>query len=227
MAIARTGNIVGAISGNLGGVVFANTNQGLLVKHRPLKTNKRTTDQLRQRAQMQQLITLWKTLTAAEYLEWRVLAEQITTTNRLGVHSNLSPFRLFTFQNLMRLLVGAPTHTSPYPIGPAQPCRVDSATFTAGGTYSITLDITEGWNSGTCLLYGYRPFRNFPTRGIRSWKWLGYRFFVNDTPEDIASLWDPVLGAPAAGEFVHVKIALHPTFMATPHPPHIFTTTFV
>ena len=226
MAIARTGSIIGALSGSLGTVIFANTKQGLLVKHRPLKTNQNTHAQLTQRAQFQQCKTLWQDLSAAEYLRWRVLAEQLTRTNRLGVTSKRTPFSLFMLHNLNLLLAGSTLTRIPLVIEPAAPVSVTNVTFTAGGSYRMYITRADGVGAGWVYLYGSRPMRTTPSRSPYIWRFLGPKSFFGVDPVDIEAKWDPVLGPPAAGEFVHIKLSLIGT-AGRRNPYSIFSTTFV
>ncbi|KKN23252.1 hypothetical protein LCGC14_0906970 [marine sediment metagenome] len=224
MAIARIGNVVGAISGNLGGVVFANTHQGLLVKHRPLKTNQRTTDQLAERSRMQRIITVWKTLTTAEYLEWRVLADKVNQTNRLGVTSSSSPLSIFIRMNRVEAYLGIPLIRTPYRLGAAEACFVESIVFTEGSFYDVALSFSDPFAHRNVWVYGYRPMRTSPTRGVRSWKFLGRAFFEGFSPRSINTIWEPKLGPLSAGEFVHVKFSVQ-TVGGIRNPPTTVTTT--
>lgn len=226
MAIARTSSIVGAISGALDSVVFANTSQGLQIKHRPLKNNQQTTDQLTERSRYQAIVACWKTLTAAEHLEWRILAEQVTQTNRLGVTSNMSPFSLFILQNRVQAYLGIALIRTPYPLSAADACFVESIVFTEGGTYSITLSFTDPYAHRNVWLFGFRPMRTSPTRGVRFWKFLGRAWFEGFNPLNIAAWWNPKLGAPAAGEFLHLKFRLQ-TIGGIKNPSTTATTTVI
>lgn len=224
MAIARTSSIIGALSGNLGGVVFANTRQGFLVKHRPVKINRRTTAQLVERSRHQRITTCWKTLTTAEYLEWRILAEQVNRTNRLGITSKMSPFTLFIAQNRVEAYLGISLIRTPYALTAAEPCFVEAIVFTAGGSYNITLSFADPYAHRNVYLYGFRPMRTSPTRGVRSWKFLGRAFFEGMTPLSITAWWDPKLGPLSADEFVHVKLRVQ-TIGGIRNPPTTVTTT--
>jgi len=205
MAIARAAHIVGAISGNLGGSIFANTRRGLLVKHRPLKTNRRTTGQQTERSRHQLLIATWKSLTQSEYLQWQAMASQITTTNRLGVHTTMTPLSLFFRQNRVQAYLGIAIPRTPYALSAADACFVESIVFTAGGAYNVTLSFSDPYAHRHVWLYGFRPFRTSPTRGVRFWKFLGRAPFEGFNPLTIAAWWTPKLGALSAGEFVHLK----------------------
>lgn len=224
MAIARAAHIVGAISGNLGGSIFANTRQGLLVKHRPLKTNQHTTDQQKERSRHQLLIAIWKSLTDSEYLEWQAMASQITTTNRLGVHTTITPLSLFFRQNRVQAYLGIAIPRTPYRLTRGQPCFVDDIEFTTGGAYNVTLSFDPPSDHHYVWVYGFRPFCTSPTRGVRSWKFLGRVFFEGQYAHSIAAWWTAKLGALSAGEFVHLKFQVS-TVGGIRNPPTTTTTT--
>lgn len=224
MAIARTGNIVGAISGNLGGAVFANTRQGLLIKHRPLKNNQRTTDQQTERARHQRIIAVWKTLTADEYRQWHSQAEQVTRTNRLGVTSTASPLSLFFRHNRVQAYLGIALIRTPYPLSVAESCFVDALAFHANGAYNVTLYFSDPYAHRSVWLYGYRPMRTSPTRGVRYWKFLGRANFEGYDSLDIAAWWNPKLGPLSTGEFIHLKFQVQ-TIGGIANPPTTASTT--
>jgi len=224
MAIARAAHIVGAISGNLGATVFVNKGHALQIHHRPLKTNRRTSLQVAKRSWHAYCINAWRALTPAQVLQWRTAAAGIATSNRLGTRSQLSAFQLFMIQNLPNQGDSVSFASVPREYQSAYPCLPTDITFTAGGTYSITLTRTDTYNVGWTIVSGYRPFRTTETRGVRSWTKLGHIFFNDATPKDIAYKWDPKLGPPAAGEFVMVKLALRGTGWF-PNPPYIASTT--
>lgn len=226
MAIARLGSIVGAISGNLNSVTFTNRKHGLTICHRPLKRNPRTTDQLEERNQMQRMVSVWKTLTAAEYLEWKSLAEKVPRTNRLGVTSRTTPFQVFVRMNKITAYLGITIQTTPYLLGHARACKVKSILFTEGGPYTIRLEELTPYTSGETWVYGHRPMRTSPTRGIRTWKFLGRVPFDGDDPQNLWSWWTPRLGELVTGEFVHLKLICQ-TVGGINNPPHTVTTTVV
>lgn len=203
MAIARTGTIVGAISGNLGGHTYANTKQGLVIKPRPLKITKQSPTLSRNRAIFKTVLALWAALTTQQRLEWRVFAQTQTRTNRLGVTSIPSAHNVFMTFNYTRLFHYGVAFTSPPAWTAPTILLAPTLTFTQGGPYTVTATVFELPLGTSVLVHGCRPMRNYPTHSFRTWSYIGR----SQTEEfDIQTWWDQVLGPLVAGEFVTLRL---------------------
>jgi len=205
MAIARTGSIVGALSGGLGSVVFANTKQGLLIKHRPVKIKHDSEKLLKSQALVQYLQGYWASLTKEQHLSWSVLAESVRTTNRLGLTSSPSGHRLFLTVNLRLLrswhipLGVAPPKFTPTPMGNV------SLTFTTTPDYTITTDLPDQILPSIMMIYGSRPFKSHRISSYNRWTFLFWQDGgLNDFRID--SYFNTKLGVCAEGEWVGVKL---------------------
>ena len=95
MAIFVPGATVGAISGNLGGVVFEAGGNGNVIKTRGMATNKLSQKQLAQRAKYQDTLNRWYAISEETRATWNRTARSFSITNRLGITRPISGWQLF------------------------------------------------------------------------------------------------------------------------------------
>lgn len=203
MAIARASHLIGAISGNLGAVTFAQSRQGLLVKHRPLKTKTSTETRQSNQALFRHAQHLWTELTITQRVEWIIFAISRRQTNRLGVHSSPTPYNVFMSFNITHLFLGGLGFPSPPQWTPPTETWRPVLTFTQGGPYTVHASDDALPYGTSVLVYGSRTMRNYLCHTTKTWTYIGRRQ-VNEF--DIQSQWDPILGPPITGEILSVRL---------------------
>lgn len=135
MAIIRTASIVGAISGNLDSINFANSPHGPYVRRKFQRTKPTTARQVNHRTRYQRAHIAWNALTVAQRQGWTTLAAAYITHNRLGVQSHLTGWQLYLkfFVYCTHFVFSAPT-TAP-------------AMVTQPGPLTVVLDLQSGGGS--------------------------------------------------------------------------------
>ena len=138
MAIFRAGPIVGAISGALGGVVFANSRAGIIVRTRGVRTGTESKSLSTAQGMLGRVVAGWNALTTAQRAAWNNKAATTPLPNRLGVARALTGFQFYSMFVMDIYLGVPPASLTP----PAQsllyaPSYV-SANFLAGGPYILT-----------------------------------------------------------------------------------------
>lgn len=226
MAIARTSHLIGAISGPLDSVIFANTRQGLLLKTRPLKINQRSEKQLARRALFQTVTNYWQNLDQEDYDAWRDAAADVTKTNRLGIKSQISPWQLFLQQNMLTLWANGDLSTTPIPNRQTVACIDATIAFTAGGAYNVTM-VDPGGDQIIGIVYGARSYRTTPPVKWtpKTWTFVEFAGWSFGSTVDVSTDWDANIGAPVEDEMVAVKLVLYPyAIFWPPGPPRTFVT---
>lgn len=154
MAKITPSAIIGSISGRIGGVEFAQTRNGIIVRKIGPKPKPTSTYAYYSRAQFQAATQYWATLPAATRAAWAEAAKQTTRTGALGQGRTFSGFTLY----LHYWLTGYWTRRS-FSTLPVQPivCAPEFlllASFSAAGTY--TLNVYPGVEAGSvsCAVYG-------------------------------------------------------------------------
>lgn len=116
MAIYQPSAIVGAISGAIGGVVFANSRGSKVVRHRPQKKRRATPARYPAAradapistvywgnvgAGLTEIIQAWRDLGDQGQATWNALATQFPSTNRLGQTRARGGYQLFLQESLI------------------------------------------------------------------------------------------------------------------------------
>jgi hypothetical protein len=102
MALFRPGAIIAAISGRLGGAIFATPRTGSVVRNTPIKTSRTTPATSTAYIALVQALRAWQALSEAQQFKWRSLAASFPQHNRLGVAFRLTGRELFIRQNVPR-----------------------------------------------------------------------------------------------------------------------------
>ena len=100
MAIMKTSAIVGAISGDLGGVNFVNAEAGQVVRPARRVVATHSEQQQRQQSRLAAAVMAWHKLQPEIRRAWRQFAEQWKRKNRLGVDSPIMGYSLFLMHAL-------------------------------------------------------------------------------------------------------------------------------
>lgn len=205
MAVFRIGHVIGAISGNLGAMNFAQGRQGLYVRKRATKCDRQTERQLQQRVLHQSVKSTWRNLTDKEKETWKAAAKTWHRTNRLGMTTIMSGSQLHAQLNVMAYRWGF----GPFNLPPNMQVlpRLNDVNFevTLPNTYTVS-----GW--GDALLTPFllqiqtaRPVSGTPVHPVKHWRitfnssFYATTFFLK--PYFIAQ-W----GEPVAGEYVYLRI---------------------
>ncbi len=208
MALFRPGPLINAISGDVGGVNFASSRYGPLIRRKATRTNKQTRPQLIRRARFAQAKYFYHQLTPDQREAWRALSKTWTQTNRLGIPQTLSAFQLYLkFQ--INLIAGPPYPIvePPYP-STTTPISTLTLDFTVGGPYNIT--ITPGVSAFPAfqLIFAHRPVSSNPRTFYNTYNLIGPRASF-DGPRDWQSYIENILGPPALDEQIGIKAYLH------------------
>lgn len=209
MAICREGTIVGPISGGVGGVVFAQTRYGCVLRKRGTTTDKSTSAQLDRRARFEQVVRAWSGLADEERAAWRAAAGSRTFPNRLGIERYLTGYQVFVWWHMSLI-----TAAAIYPLPPGYMVRLPSATglvLTASAAGAVEIDWVTA-PPGPFVYTAYKGVRTMsvrPRRVFRGWRFLNWVIGpAGAQNRDITTEWDGVLGHPVEGEVVAVRVAL-------------------
>jgi len=135
MAIIRTASIVGAISGNLESLNFANSPSGPYVRRRITRTKPTTARQVNHRTLYQRAHIAWNALTVVQRQGWVTLARAHSLPNRLGVDSRLNGWQLY-----LKFYI----YSTHFVFGPPV---VAPSMVTQPGPLTVVLDLQSGGGS--------------------------------------------------------------------------------
>ena len=135
MATIRLAGFAEGISGKMGGVIFAETAEGTVMKNRITPANPRTPKQTNVRSDFKQATQLYDTLTVAQRMAWKQYAANLSAqSKRSGKTFTRKAFNVFTGLSAKYLQ-----------INPAGTAPLDPPTASFGGdTALITANATAG-----------------------------------------------------------------------------------
>ena len=135
MATIRLAGFAEGISGKMGGVIFAETAEGTVMKNRITPANPRTPKQTNVRSDFKQATQLYDTLTVAQRMAWKQYAANLSAqSKRSGKTFTPKAFNVFTGLSAKYLQ-----------INPAGTAPLDPPTASFGGdTALITANATAG-----------------------------------------------------------------------------------
>ncbi len=133
-ALVKFGGGVSAMSGTLGGTVFARNKTGAYSRNWVKPINANTTRQQTVRNEFATLIAGWKDLTKAQQTAWEDMAPQYPYTNRLGETSEYTGQQLYNHLNMNLQVIGATILDTPLVPQTFSNIRVDD----------FTMDLTAG-----------------------------------------------------------------------------------
>lgn len=212
MAIIRPSSIVGAISGNLGGVNFANGKSGPYARQRRSVTDALSDRQRQIRAMMQITRHQWQNMDEPTRQSWRQAAQNRPHTNRLGITSHLTGAALYI--KMAMLGKGAPlpeTYQGPganIPFFAApQPLVFVSMTVVAGGMKRISFEEPLPDFTLKAIIYGAKTGSNKPLRSWNDFTLLYNNALIPGAPfyRTLTEQWDTVIGDVQVGEQVFWK----------------------
>lgn len=177
MAIAKTGPILGALSGNLAGANFANSRFGLTVRQLkpppgPATDSQRTITRAYQLAR-----SWWPALTEDERTAWRSFATNTLLRNRLGAQRNLTGQQLFIKYNFQSAVLDLSPIADPPTPWPFDWPTGFVATVTAGVSAIIAPTPAHIPGGDPFLVAAARPLTTHPVNHFQRWSVIG--FFVS------------------------------------------------
>lgn len=209
MAIIRIGQVIGGISGSIGGTTFVNSSFGLVARRRLRRTNKCTKRQLEMRRNLQVIHDGWLALTDLERGGWEAFARNYRRPNRLGVSRAITTYQLFVMQQmpLQVMGMGVTLRECPTYEGMAAP-------------YDLTLDFPQfgalriSWRNPVVwlpffhtLIFGARPQTAYFQE--HAWRWRFLEHVVSHVGAEVADVtasWVATWGRPALDEVCVVRI---------------------
>lgn len=205
MAIFKTGSIVGAISGTVGGANFANT-RGSSVVRKPRRSSplKSQSNKLHQ-SNVQRFSLAWRELTPGERDAWKTWANNRPRPNRLGVSRYLSGYQSFMGYHLFR----ANTRSDIVILPPQDFVSQGLKNFTMTSTIATGIRITYEQDVATttryAVMYGRPLYQTSIPAFNNSWKSLG-RIKTTIFFFDITDEWADEFGAPIIDQVIAVRI---------------------
>lgn len=210
MAKIRVSILVQAVSGAIGGNIFRQTRNGLVLATRPRARKFLSQTQLANRARFQFIRAYYfHTLTDAQRVQWTTVASQIPLTDRVGVTRFLTGLQLFVKQSMQDEDLSSINDT-PGNLEPGIVMLGVDWDCTEGGPF--TLSITDASNTGGNMSTAFaRPISTRPLNFSRHWKKPAARIApaTPSTSRDLHTKFVEVWGEPAAGERIGLRVWRH------------------
>jgi len=220
MAIFRPAGFVGAISGNLGGVYFTRGKAGPVIRQRNRRTRNTSPRATQIRAAFAFFRLHWRLLTPNQRTAWRIAAESVPFTNRLGLKSSLSGYHLFIKINTKgRVPAAGPIPqplTNPPTLVTAPPFTFTNFSVSSAGGATVTAAEPIPSAYEEVRFYGARTFSTAPRASWYSFRDSGSQPLIAG---DISiPRWNQDIGIPDEGEQCWVQIyqAFLGVFLAAP-----------
>lgn len=206
MAIFKTGPIIGAISGNLGGASFVTSSKSNIVRQPRRITHNRSSRTLIQRTLFQGRARRWATFLQTTRTSWITAAQNYTYTDRLGTERNYTGFQLwmrFADDGIFDPVSG---NILPPVLVQGSPLEFLTLDFTLGGPYTFSAQSLTATPYNGIVVDAARTWRTTPTTFFR------FRLHITTIGpiagiHDVQSSFDPALGAPQLGETVALRIS--------------------
>lgn len=204
MAIYRPGSIVGAVSGDVGGVSFANPSGSSVLRKKRRRTAAPSPTKARNQAYFQLYVKEWQAMSDAQRTTWRAFAANITRPNRLGVQRSISGFQEFMRVNLSIFPdTFNPILEPPIGVNPQQ-----------WEFFPIISDIIDGIilptilalpaGSSTIQFYGSILWRNTIPKFNRDWTYIGESAGILGV-YNVTTLWEAVMPLPVVGQVIALR----------------------
>jgi hypothetical protein len=222
MAKFRPGPLCAEIHGSIGGITFADSRNGQIVRPRcPGKSN-HTEAQIQSKTNFGSAARAWSNLDSAHKLAWNRAAVSVS-----GVQSNTTQ-RLSGFQLWMKTyscFAGSPSITSSaVPAGAATPPLVLQVTtpYLDVPSLSVAFYSISPLPDTVIFARGAQTFSFDPKAKFRCWRWLGSGLYA-DSPLDFIYGWLDAFGSPEENQIAGLEL-----FAVAPgHPPSVpLTVTF-
>jgi hypothetical protein len=209
MAIFRSGPLVEAISGTIGGVTFVNSPRNTVVRKSATKVNRQTQNQLEARHFFTFYQRGWQDLSDAIRTGFNQLANNYTYTDRLGTQRHYTGFQLYMKQSTIRRTnfvlpnLVPDMDSAPGPINPTWSAN-------EGGPFTFDADNWHRTATAVAVLYFARPFTSKAL--VHMPAWTRYPIEVQPAvfpgaPTDMYAHFNALLGSPAETETIGMRIA--------------------
>lgn len=210
MAIFRPGSIVGAISGNVGGVNFVAGKGAPIARQRIRRTKNNSPALAHSRANLARLRTQWRAITEEQRNAWRQAALIYPHRNRLGLATQLSGIALYIKANMERSAIpGLPFQFQEDEVPDlttSAPLQASSLAISISGDYTILISEPISTPYNQVLLYGGRTYKN---NSLRSWnQFVTLQFSILVAPPttlSFATKFKEILGDAILGEQIWVR----------------------
>lgn len=219
MAIYATGPLIGSISGDVGGINFANARGSKIIRVKKRRVHLKKDRQLNAQTLLQNTIHEWQALTVRQKNAWRTYAISIPINNRLGISRPLSGYQQFLRINLWLLSIGRPSITPPPRSVP--PPIIFNVNFTAGVASGIDMSYEGNPPHETLqgVFYGQRLFKNNLVKFNNSWRFIALLQLLTGTPSSLDVFWLFQYPLPILDEVIALRFVPTTTDSPTPYPP--------
>ena len=208
MAIYKAAPLIGGISGTLGGIAFANSKAGPIIRTRLRRTKTTNSRTLEMRVKLQSLRHAWQNMTDNQRTAWRQSAANYPNKNRLGTTSRLSGFQLFVKVNALGYNVPTEPVNAPVLDPPALTRsgsrNIDIFEVQAGGLKFVFLSTGTIGPVNHAFVYCARTSSSAPRRFWNTFKLI---YDAEQFPGfHTLTEWDNLIGDPQVGEQCWIKI---------------------
>lgn len=217
MAIMRTGVIVGAISGDIGGISFSNPRGSLVVRRKRRGNNLSSRKNTLNQTLMMNIRRAWAELSTDKKKSWSTAASNINSSNRLGVSRSLSGYQYFMQYNRFKLLAAGGISSLPLVSPAVGVSGVPTVTSTVANGIRIQFLDEDVPPALEINIYGRNLFRSTPIKFSNSRTFIDH--FSPGIPADffIDFEWDDILGLPVLDQFIYLRIVLTDSANFQPH----------
>lgn len=210
MAIFTPGPLIGGISGNIGGINFANPRGSKVIRKARRPQSNKSEIQLVSQAKLAIVINLWRRKPVAEQIAWKAAAAQIPLPNRLGQQRQISGYQYFIQVNTpLELQVTADVLDVRVPLPPTAVSTQVTATITFASSIANGIEMTfadlPGGSAYSGLVYGRLLYRSTPIQFNNLWRAFGSLGLLGNGVFDMTSTWQTVYDLPVLGQFIALK----------------------
>ena len=205
MAIIRYGPLAGAISGTLGGSIFAQGKTAPNVRTRPKAARPITQARADHNAVLATCSAAWRALADLQRTTWTVRAYNLRYVSRIGLPFTPTGRQVFFSTNVARARGGLSLQEDTPIGGRAFPPYGTYAWLRASTYYYINYDEVLSGSLGPFQIHACRPCRQHPTTSPRTWSYIDTHA-IKLPGEDIRDKFIAKLGALVEGEYVYFKV---------------------
>ena len=219
MALIRTGVGIAAISGKVGGVVFAQTRNGIVARGLGKTTRNTSARALERNTRYAYARFGWGAKTDEERQAWRTAAGQIHFPNRLGLMRNISGYQLFMKLALLSSFPRDFSQLIPPIMTLSEPLENPGLSIEVGGVYEWTYDNVFPDIGPFGYTYAARPFTTAPTTSSRFWTFIKFGQINVLNPQLFATEFNEQMGTPIVGERIGIRFMIR---TGTHMPGHLY-----
>lgn len=206
MAIMRTGSIVGAISGDVSGISFANPAGSSVVRKKRRSSPMRSEDNRKNQNQMMVVRNEWASLSDDDKTAWRSAALLRSSSNRLGVNRFLSGYQYFMQYNRNRLFLTGVTLSLPIGRSLVGVSGIPVITSSVSGGMDISFPDEIISPSLHFSIYGRNLFRDTSIKFTNQRKFVVFSSPTQPTNVTFSPEWSDKLGLPVEDQFIFTRV---------------------